>query len=108
MEEWTIGQIFNEVAEKVAEARTHILMGEPAIALQRLRTAQKDYLEYSEVLASYPGSLSLSKSMEETLALLLSPPQIRKTSVSRTTRLNQRRKAIRSSDYTVSTRSPSW
>lgn len=59
-----MGEIFEDIAERVATARTRALMGERQEALALLQRARIDYFQFREVLQSYPGSLALEKSME--------------------------------------------
>jgi hypothetical protein len=68
--EWTVGDIFEELAERVATARTRALMGERQEALALLQRAQMDYLRFREVLKSYPGNLALQRSLEAAQATL--------------------------------------
>ena len=69
-EERTVGDIFEDIAERVATARTRALMGERQEALTQLQRARMDYLRFREVLESYPGSLALQRSLEAAQAAL--------------------------------------
>ena len=68
--EWTVGELFEEIAERVATARTRALMGERHEALALLQRARMDYLRFREVLHGYPGGLALEQSMEVAQAAL--------------------------------------
>jgi hypothetical protein len=70
MEDWTVGDIFEEIAERVAAARTRALMGERQEALTLLQCARIDFLRFREVLRAYPGSLALEHSLETAQAAL--------------------------------------
>jgi len=70
MEDWTVGDIFEEIAERVATARTRALMGERQEALTLLQCARIDFLRFREVLRAYPGSLALEHSLEAAQAAL--------------------------------------
>ena len=59
-----MGDIFEDIAERVATARTRALMGERKEALALLQRARMDYLRFREVLHQYPGSLALAHSIE--------------------------------------------
>jgi hypothetical protein len=62
--EWTVGDLFEEIAERVASARTRALMGERHEALMLLQRARIDYLRFRDVLRAYPGGLALEQSMQ--------------------------------------------
>src|SRR5689334_4858676 len=62
--EWTMGELFEDIAERVATARTRALMGERKEALALLQKAKMDYMRFQEVLRDYPGSLALQRSIE--------------------------------------------
>ena len=63
-EEWTVGDIFEDLAERVASARTHALMGERQEALALLQRVCLDFMRFREVLREYPGARSLEQSIE--------------------------------------------
>ena len=65
-----MGELFEEIAEQVANARTRALMGERHEALALLQRARMDYLRFREVLHGYPGSLALEQSMDVAQAAL--------------------------------------
>jgi hypothetical protein len=69
-EEWTVGDLFEEIAERVATARTRALMGEREEALALLQRAHMDYLRFGDILKGYPGSLALEHSLEVARAAL--------------------------------------
>jgi len=59
-----MGDIFEDLAERVATARTRALMGERKEALAILQRAKMDYQRFREVLETYPGGLALHQSLE--------------------------------------------
>lgn len=65
-----MGDIFEDIAERVATARTRALMGERREALAILQRARMDYMRFQEVLHDYPGSLALARSLEAARAAL--------------------------------------
>lgn len=65
-----MGDIFEEIAERVALARTRALMGERQEALTLFQCARLDYLRFREVLRGYPGSLALEHAIETTTIAL--------------------------------------
>lgn len=64
--EFTLGDLFDDLAERVAAARTKALMGERQEALGLFQSAFLEYTRYRDVLASMPGHLSLEHDVEET------------------------------------------
>ena len=65
-----MGEIFEELADRVAAARTRALMGERQEALALLQRARIDFLRFREVLRGYPGSLALEYSIDVAQAAL--------------------------------------
>ncbi|HZT41141.1 MAG TPA: hypothetical protein VFA07_03070 [Chthonomonadaceae bacterium] len=68
--EFTLGDIYEEIAERLALARTKALMGERQEALGLFQGASLDYTRFREVLASYPGAHALEHAFDVTLAAL--------------------------------------
>src|SRR6185369_2839338 len=64
--DFTLGDLFEDLAERIATARTKALMGERQEALGLFQSAFLEYTRYQEVLAGYPGHLSLEHDFEET------------------------------------------
>ena len=69
-EEISVGDIFEDIAERVAMARTRALMGERKEALAMLQKARMDFHRFREVLHGYPGSLALENSIASAQATL--------------------------------------
>lgn len=59
-----MGDIFEDIADRIASARTRALMGERQEALALLQCARIDFLRFREVLRAYPGCLALEHSIE--------------------------------------------
>ena len=70
MEEMTLGDIFDEIAERLAAARTKALMGEREEALGLFQGASLEYTRFQDVLQGYPGHLALKHAFEITLGAL--------------------------------------
>ena len=64
--EWTLGDIYEEIAEKLASARTKALMGEREEALGLLHGASLEFTRFHEVLRSYPGFYALEHALTVT------------------------------------------
>ena len=65
-----MGDIFEEIAERIASARTRALMGERQQALTLLQCGRLDYFQFRDVLRGYPGSLALEHALQTTTAAL--------------------------------------
>lgn len=63
-ERQTIGSVFEEIAELVAQSRTRALMGERVEALRLLLAADEEYRSMKDLLDEFPGSLALVHSMD--------------------------------------------
>src|SRR5260221_11295707 len=74
--EFTLGDLFEDLAERIATARTKALMGERQEALGLFQGAFLEYTRYREVLTSYPGHLSLEHDFEETRCALCQEKEI--------------------------------
>lgn len=57
--EQTLDDVFEEIAEGLAQARTRSLMGEREEALGLLQRASLEFTRFREVLKDYPGFLAL-------------------------------------------------
>jgi hypothetical protein len=68
--ELTLGDIYEEIAERLALARTKALMGERQEALGLFQGASLDYTRFRDVLAGYPGAHALAHAFDATLAAL--------------------------------------
>ena len=66
--EFTLGDIYEEIAERLALARTKALMGERQEALGLFQGASLDYTRFREVLAGYPGARALEHAFDVTMA----------------------------------------
>ena len=68
--ELTLGDIFEEISERMAQARTKALMGEREEALGLFQSASLDYTRFHEVLKDYPGFHALEHAFLVTLGAL--------------------------------------
>jgi hypothetical protein len=80
--ELTLGDIYDDISERLAMARTKALMGERQEALGVFRGASLDYTRFRDVLTGYPGFHALDHAFNVTMAALgeeqsqeASPPQ---------------------------------
>jgi hypothetical protein len=69
-EEPMVGDVFEEIAEHLALARTKALMGEREEALGLLQGACLEMTRFREQLTGYPGFLALDHSLHTTLDAL--------------------------------------
>ncbi len=68
--EQTLGDVYEEIADKLALARTKALMGEHAEALAIFQAASLDYIRFRDVLSSYPGFHALEHAFSVTMTAL--------------------------------------
>src|SRR5260221_11387317 len=68
--EFTLGDIFEDIAERLAAARTKALMGERQEALGVFRGASLEFTRFREVLKDYPGYHALEHAFQATLTAL--------------------------------------
>ncbi|HLK59882.1 MAG TPA: hypothetical protein VKU00_25190 [Chthonomonadaceae bacterium] len=68
--ELTLGDIYEEISERMAQARTKALMGEREEALGLFHGASLDYMRFREVLKDYPGYHALEHAFLVTLGAL--------------------------------------
>ncbi len=68
--EFTLSDIYEEIAEQLATARTKALMGEHCEALGVLQAASLEYTRFRDVLSAYPGFHALEHSLNATLSAL--------------------------------------
>ncbi|HLK57316.1 MAG TPA: hypothetical protein VKU00_12160 [Chthonomonadaceae bacterium] len=68
--ELTLGDIYEEISERLALARTKALMGERQEALGLFQGASLDYTRFRDVLAGYPGAHALEHAFDVTMAAL--------------------------------------
>jgi hypothetical protein len=66
----TLGDIYEEIAERMALARTKALMGEREEALGLFHGASLEYTRFREVLKDYPGYHALEHAFLVTLGAL--------------------------------------
>ncbi len=69
-EELTLGEIYDAIAEKLAEARTMAIMGERQQALGVLHGAALEMTRFRDVLRDVPGYLALDHAFETTMRSL--------------------------------------
>ena len=65
--ESTLGDIYEAIADNLAEARTRALMGERQEALGVFQGAALEFTRFQNVLRDYPGFLALNHAFETTL-----------------------------------------
>ena len=65
-----LGDIYEEIADRLAEARTRALMGERQEALGLLQAARLEYTRFRDVLKDYPGHRALEYAFDVTLGQL--------------------------------------
>ncbi len=68
--ESTLSDIYEEIADKLALARTKALMGEPCEALGIFQAASLEYTRFREVLSAYPGFYALEHAFTVTMTAL--------------------------------------
>ncbi len=66
-DEMTLGDIFDDIAERLAQARTRALMGERQDALGLMRAAALEYQRFREALQDYPGHHALAYAFDVTM-----------------------------------------
>ena len=86
--EFTLGELFEDIAERLASARTKALMGEREEALGLFQGASLDYTRFREVLQGVPGHHALEHAFAVTMHALCSEEQarLRDAEVERTAR----------------------
>ncbi len=65
--EWTMGELMNDLQERLAEARTRALLGEREAALGMLRGAVLEFARFREVLKGETGYHALEHALDATL-----------------------------------------
>ena len=68
--EITLGELYDEIADKLAQARTRALMGEREEALGIFRGASLEFTRFQDVLRDYPGFHALDHAFQVTLTAL--------------------------------------
>ena len=68
--EATLGEIYDGIADKLAEARTRALLGERQQALGILHGAALEMTRFRDVLRGVPGYLALNYAFEATMRAL--------------------------------------
>jgi hypothetical protein len=71
----TLGDVYERIADRLAEARTRALMGERQEALGLFQAASLDYTRFREVLSDYPGSHALDYAFTITMNQLCAEQQ---------------------------------
>ena len=69
-QELTLGDMYEEIAERLALARTKALMGEREEAMGIFQGASLEYRRFQDVLSGYPGHLALEHAFQATMAAL--------------------------------------
>ena len=64
--ERTLGEIYDELQDKLSLARTHALMGEREAALGLLRGASLEFTRFRDVLTAFPGFYALEHAFTTT------------------------------------------
>lgn len=65
--ELTLGDLYEEISDRLAAARTKALMGERQEAMGLFRGASLDFTRFREVLHDYPGFYALEHAFTITL-----------------------------------------
>lgn len=73
--ETTLSDIYEEIADKLALARTKALMGEPCEALGIFQAASLEYTRFRDVLSAYPGFYALEHAFSITMTALQAEQQ---------------------------------
>ena len=73
--ETTLSDIYEEIADKLALARTKALMGEPCEALGIFQAASLEYTRLRDVLSAYPGFHALEHAFGITMTALQAEQQ---------------------------------
>ena len=68
--ESTSSDIYEEIADQLALARTKALMGQPCEALGIFQAASLEYTRFRDVLSAYPGYCALEHAFTVTLTAL--------------------------------------
>ena len=68
--EITLGELYDEIADKLAQARTRALMGEREEALGIFRGASLEFTRFQDVLRDYPGFHALDYAFQATMTAL--------------------------------------
>lgn len=68
--EQTLGDVFDNLFERLADVRTRAIMGERAAALEIMIPAHRDFQEFREILSGLPGYYALEYDYNATLAAL--------------------------------------
>ncbi len=66
----TLSDIYEELADQLALARTKALMGEPCEALGIFQAASLEYTRFRDVLSVYPGFYALKHAFTVTMTAL--------------------------------------
>ncbi len=69
-EELTLGDVYDDIQDRLATARTKALMGEREEALGILQGASLDYTRFRDVLRDYPGQHALTYAFDMTMIAL--------------------------------------
>lgn len=64
--EQTMGEIYDELQDRLSLARTHALMGERETALGLLRGASLEFTRFRDVLKAFPGFYALEHAFTTT------------------------------------------
>ncbi len=73
--ETTLSDIYEEIADQLALARTKALMGESCEALGIFQAASLEYTRFRDVLSAYPGFYALEHAFRVTMTALQAEEQ---------------------------------
>ncbi len=95
--ETTLGDVYEEIANRLAQARTKALMGERQEALGLMQAASLEYTRFREVLKNYPGHHALEYAFNVTMTELCHEQDALEQTLSGNTNLKPkaRRKTVR-------------
>ena len=86
-----LGDIYDGIADKLAEARTRALMGERQQALGILQGAALEMMRFRDVLQSVPGYLALDHAFEVTRQALCAEQDEAALAMARTKNTREKR-----------------
>jgi len=72
----TLGDIYEQIAERLTEARTRALMGERQEALGHMQAASLEYTRFREILKDYPGYHALEYAFTATMTQLCAEQEL--------------------------------
>ena len=93
--EITLGEVYEDISERLALARTKALMGERHEALGIFQGASLEFRRFREVLTDYPGYHALEYAFNATLNTLCAEEEHLEAAERRASRTFQSRRKLR-------------